>query len=590
MALLNSSTVDTSEVVRQLQAQMRAMAERVEELTETNDTLQETIQAQAQMAANGGMQGALAAPKFPKPEPYDGKGDVRPFLTHAKAYLRVNNTLSTSVSKILAIGSLLTGKAFEWWEPTLRNFLDFEPGLQDMETQHIFEDYNTFEDRLMSAFGNPDEVKTATRQLKALRQTGSAAHYARDIKRLFAKLNYNNGAKKDVFYDGLREDVKDDLYREDRPELFDDFVDLAIKCDNRLYERRMEKQGRGGRLLLSSGPPRANQGKRRGGSYRSTAYGHHAGPMDLDAASRDTKKKTGNCYNCGKPGHYSNKCRQPKKQWKPVPEKYGSVAERVTERQLCVFERSDTMNLEQTPEIPDAQPHTLNWLEQLDCTGTTRTIAQTPSVDDTTSEEEESEDEDGLINVVRGVGRDVTDPLALRDVILNTHDSRRESHGPPPGSQWALHPSAEGHDYISWFSCGYDSCQIHFWKKIEYRWFPRDNGNITLYLDTILDKWEVVCKIISHRTIVLKRPGIDVLDLPQAEMNLVHKAWAARGKELFQGETPELKGKPCAKAIYPRADVPDKWKSWSEESELATSVKPMKLQGTTLSGNDQRLK
>lgn len=581
----STSSPSTDDLIRQL----RALTNQVNKLTEDNDTLQETVQAQAQMAANSGLQGPLAAPKFPKPEPYDGKGDVRPFLTQAKAYLRVNNSLSTPATKILAIGNLLTGKAFEWWEPTLRNYLDFDHGMRDVETQHIFDDYTTFEERLMTAFGNPDETRIATRQLKALKQTGSAAHYARDFKRLCAKLNYNNGAKKDIFYDGLREDVKDDLYREERPELFDDFVDLAVKCDNRLYERRMERQGRGGRLLSSAGAPRANQGRRRGGHQRSTAYGHHAGPMDLDAASRDSKKKTGNCYNCGKAGHHSNKCRQPKKQWKPVPEKYGSVAERVSGRQLCVFERTDTTNLEQAPEIPDAQPRTLHWLDQLDDSGTTHTITQTPSVDDTTSEEE-SEDEGEFINVVRGVGRDVSDPLALRDVILNAHDERSESHGPPPGSQWALHPSAEGHDYISWFSCGYDSCQIHFWKKIEYRWFPKNTGNLTLYLDSVLDKWEVICKIISHRTMVLKRPGVNVLDLPKAEMDLVHKAWAARGKELFQGETPELKGKKCADAIYPRADVPGKWKSWSMEHELVTSTKPMKLNGSPLSGNDQRLK
>ncbi|OAA76652.1 gag protein [Akanthomyces lecanii RCEF 1005] len=38
--------------------------------------------------------------------------------------------------------------------------------------------------------------------------------------------------------------------------------------------------------------------------------------MELDAAH----KEKGKCYNYGKTGHFTNKCRAPKKQWKPVGE------------------------------------------------------------------------------------------------------------------------------------------------------------------------------------------------------------------------------------------------------------------------------
>ncbi|WP_254558398.1 hypothetical protein, partial [Salmonella enterica] len=53
-------------------------------------------------------------------------------------------------------------------------------------------------------------------------------------------------------YEGLKEEVKDELSRQDRPEEFLKYVELAIKLDNRLYERRKERRQ----------TPQANTGKR----------------------------------------------------------------------------------------------------------------------------------------------------------------------------------------------------------------------------------------------------------------------------------------------------------------------------------------
>ncbi|KAG6174720.1 hypothetical protein E4U51_000932 [Claviceps purpurea] len=44
----------------------------------------------------------------------------------------------------------------------------------------------------------------------------------------------------ELFYNGLREDVKDEIAKEDRPDTFDEFVSKVIKIDNRLYARRLD--------------------------------------------------------------------------------------------------------------------------------------------------------------------------------------------------------------------------------------------------------------------------------------------------------------------------------------------------------------
>lgn len=36
-----------------------------------------------------------------------------------------------------------------------------------------------------------------------------------------------------LFYTGLKEDVKDKLYKEDRPDILDEFIAKAIRIDNR---------------------------------------------------------------------------------------------------------------------------------------------------------------------------------------------------------------------------------------------------------------------------------------------------------------------------------------------------------------------
>ncbi|TQV90157.1 hypothetical protein IF1G_11156 [Cordyceps javanica] len=131
MSTASGATTNPGQAMQAMRQQIKAMTAQIQALQANN---------------NGG--GALTLPKFPKPKPFDGmKGDMRTFLTQAKAYLRVNTTIANPTAQILCINN---------------------------ETARIFRDYDNFEELLQTTFGDPDKIRTATRKLKALRQTSSA--------------------------------------------------------------------------------------------------------------------------------------------------------------------------------------------------------------------------------------------------------------------------------------------------------------------------------------------------------------------------------------------------------------------------------
>ncbi|EKG09629.1 Retrotransposon gag protein, partial [Macrophomina phaseolina MS6] len=88
------------------------------------------------------------------------------------------------------------------------------------------------------SFGDLDEVNKARRAVMNIHQKTLVADYTIEFQKAAAYLDdWSDRALMDHYYRGLKERVKDQLIIQDDPKTLDELIKLAIKCDNRLFER-----------------------------------------------------------------------------------------------------------------------------------------------------------------------------------------------------------------------------------------------------------------------------------------------------------------------------------------------------------------
>lgn len=160
-----------------------------------------------------------------------------------------------------------------------------------------------FEAALKSLFQDLDKKRRAKREIAKLRQTRAASSYAADFRRLLAQLNCTEETKKLMFYNGLKERVKDELTLRDTLKAFAKYVELAVNINTCIYEREQKKKGRN---LRNAWFPRTNvpklkenYGRRLQYYNNSTAYGYYTGPIEVDNVNKKLQdKKNTKYYNC----------------------------------------------------------------------------------------------------------------------------------------------------------------------------------------------------------------------------------------------------------------------------------------------------
>jgi len=190
-----------------------------------------------------------------------------------------------------------------------------EPHL--LENRINFTSLEEFTDVLRTAFGDPDEVKTAVRKLEALRQNNREfSQYYAEFQLLITILQYDDQAKYHALERGLNREIKDAFVHQDSPleETFAQFIARLNGLDNRIRTRKQE-QNTGCSTNTScvsaiptiQAPPTTEVG--------TIDTGTHPGPISISAnrgkitaAERARQIAQNLCNYCGGTGHFAAQC------------------------------------------------------------------------------------------------------------------------------------------------------------------------------------------------------------------------------------------------------------------------------------------
>lgn len=216
-------------------------------------------------------------PRLAMPDRFDGRNpsQCRDFLAQCLVYFEGKpSSFQTDQSKISFTISLLHDLPLQLVIPELSKDFDIRP--------LWLRSWLEFSQHLVHNFGQVDEALVAKNRLRTLVQTTSVSRYWVNFKALALHTGWNDEALQDQFRRGLRGSVKDGLVNHDKPDSLDGLKDLAIKVDQRIFERDQEKRRDTGRSPFVKWTPRPAYSDNKGEPAPSSGTTRPV-PMELDA-------------------------------------------------------------------------------------------------------------------------------------------------------------------------------------------------------------------------------------------------------------------------------------------------------------------
>lgn len=311
---------------------VNALIEMAKELADSNRLLQ------AQLDSAEGRLGREQTPggtplvheaKTADPDKYDGKDPhgLGRFLTQCFLTFEARpNAFASDGAKIKWMTTFLRGIAF-----------DSVQALMNVGECDELKSYRAFVQYLKDSFGDPDEKGTASRKLRELRQTGTAAEYFVKVRELIAVLGWKDEEPiLDRAIGGLNDELQDEIARSGKDfEKFTDLVKFIVPLDNRIRAREAEKKKTQPRhhveRIFSATPttktfsekvatPSQTQTTQTTTSVQPNAAlvdqtqytQYRGGPLSEEERTR--RRVHNLCNYCGQAGHYSIFC--PKRQAK----------------------------------------------------------------------------------------------------------------------------------------------------------------------------------------------------------------------------------------------------------------------------------
>jgi len=198
--------------------------------------------------------------------------------------------------------SFLRGDAQDWFEPRQRVFDRYPEKCPELAT------LNKFFDTLRLHYGEIDEEQRAAKAIMALTQTGSAAKYATEFQRHWAKLDsWSEATMVTLFFRGLKPQLRLTMVVQGATETtsLDSLITKAVKLDNQLYDLRLTNQTTSNPNYHGPAPMELGQ-LEQGGQGRG-----RSGRRQISKGSKAFRLRNGECFECGEKGHIAREC--PKK-------------------------------------------------------------------------------------------------------------------------------------------------------------------------------------------------------------------------------------------------------------------------------------
>ncbi len=239
-------------------------------------------------------------PKINPPETFNGsRHKCKNFLLQCKTVFSAQpSRYGNEHSKLAFAVSYLRGNAYDW----ISSFM-----CTDGPNQFGFASFDDFANALDRAFGDPLRQKTAERRLMTMTQgdrsvVSFAVYFQATV--IEAEYTLDSSLVLRLFYNALSEEIKDDIFKCDRPDTFEEYKNLAISIESRQIERKFERK-----LFKSSG-----KSTKSGSSQDPTG----PAPMQIDALQirrgklsaeeRQERMRLGVCLYCGKKDHFVKEC------------------------------------------------------------------------------------------------------------------------------------------------------------------------------------------------------------------------------------------------------------------------------------------
>ena len=270
--------------------------------------------------------------KINKPEIFKGDArSVRDFLTTCEMYTDMQRrSYRPDYKRIIFAGSFFRDKAQAWWTTMY--------GLRPKPTWMY--DWKEFCDEIHRVFGRTDLAEESARQLRNIRQTGSASEYYTRFLQLSVDAGWNDQATKSAFKEGLKNNVQLAIASMPvEPQSFVELADVAVRIDNQLHQQREKSLSRRNdneaivlnterrivkfrpghqRPKPNSQPPSTSIDNTVSRSFTPRypsprlappSYGSRApSRAPLSNEERDKRAREGRCFECGNQGHMASEC------------------------------------------------------------------------------------------------------------------------------------------------------------------------------------------------------------------------------------------------------------------------------------------